>query len=481
MLADTKRARLGLAGASVVFVVLTAGAAGAEEPVAASEPRLLNETGEVTSVVDAFDDTDPFDVHFWLGFQQRWRSGNIRRETHLAQPGLSTGGFVAATENVARFSQSQTLLNLGADVGIYKDLALVLRLPLVLADSRELSDLDGSTRNPERLRDPNGDQLFTVPFRSPTRSGVDYVSAGLNYAIFNQTRDWTKPTWVVGVEGRFGIGPALHACRDGGAPGTAARCPEPGNRGVDRSAGISRAMTSVVVHTTFARRFGYVEPYAGMSLLAEFPQGRADFGPSGDLAGALLNRPPIVGTFTTGVEVIPWEHREAFQRLVLDFRVRGSYHSPGRDYSELFDALGTSNAATLANPNYASYKNGGNVSVVDPASPRVFFSGVTDQQAFGSFGGHAQVTWQAGEYVKLNLGMGLTFVQSHLITAADACNPAVRGDRDRAGPCRSSNPAIDVTGIPNLHHRAIIDLPGRRFSADDTTILDLWLNGVVMF
>jgi len=38
-----------------------------------------------------------------------------------------------------------------------------------------------------------------------------------------------------------------------------------------------------------------------------------------------------------------------------------------------------------------------------------------------------------------------------------------------------------ATGIPNPNHRPVIDLPGRRFSADDTTLVDLWLSGVVMF
>src|ERR1700722_3831130 len=112
--------RLGCAGVVAALAAPSISSiAHAEEPIAAGEPRLMSETAEVTSVVDAFDDDDPFDLNLPLGFQQPWKSTNIRRETNLNQPGLSTGGFTAATENVASYSQSTSTLNMGADVGIY--------------------------------------------------------------------------------------------------------------------------------------------------------------------------------------------------------------------------------------------------------------------------------------------------------------------------------------------------------------------------
>ena len=81
-------------------------------------------------------------------------------------------------------------------------------------------------------------------------------------------------------------------------------------------------------------------------------------------------------------------------------------------------------------------------------------------------------------------GAGLTHVQSHLITASDACNPGTRSDFGASGPCRTGGATAvggAVTGIPNPNHRQSIDLPGRRFSVDDTLLVDLWLSGVVMF
>jgi hypothetical protein len=477
-------------GASLaLFVLLSTRAAPADEPVAASEPRLLSETAETTTVVDAFDRDNPFDLYIYAGFTQTWKRADIHRETELNQPGLSTGGFVANTENIARYAQDISTLNVGADIGIFRDLALTFRMPIILSDARSLSDLNGSSNNPQRLQDPSGAQLFTVPFQSPTRSGIDYFSVGLDWAITNQQRDPTKPTWVIGAEGRFGIGDPLHACN---ATSGQTICPNPTNAGPNggapvndptRSPGISRAMYGLDVKTIISKRYGYVEPYTGFEALFEFPRSDSDFGTAvntGNLTGALVTTPPIIGTFTLGLEVVPWERREAFQRLVFDVRVQGMYSSPGRDYSELFDALGSSTASSLRNPNPGGWKSDGmGGSVADPSAPPVYFTGITDQTAFGAFSAQGTVTWQAGEYVKFAVGGGVKFVESHVITAADPCNPNITPTSDTAGPCRSTSG--ELTGIPNPDYHAIIDTPGRRFSVDNTIIGNFNVTATIMF
>jgi hypothetical protein len=470
--------RLGIAG--VLLLLAVAGPVQADEPVAAREPRLMSETAEITSVVDAFDEDDPFDLNLVIGFSQSWKHANIRRETQIFQPGLATGGFVPATQNIASYSSSASTLLVGVDIGIYKDLALVVRLPVVLNWSQSLGDLDGSQATAaQQLQDPAGGQLFTVPFHSPIRSGVDYVSADLDWAIDNQRRDPTKPTWLIGVEGRFALGTPLHAC-NAGPPQGVATCPDPVT-GQNRDPGISRGMHSVIAKTVWSRRFGYVEPYSGFWVQADFPTASSDLGkwnPSTDLA----RTPPLLGTFGFGLEVIPYERREQFQRLSADFRVKGTYHSPGRDYSELFDALGSSRATSLRTPNPAAYKSNpdpaGPPSIVDPNSANVYFTGVTEQQAYGSFALSAATTWQAGEYIKFTVGSAFSYAQSHLVTAADSCNPSIH-DPGQAGPCRST--AGQIAGVPNPDHRDVIDLPGRRFSVDDSVAVDLYIMGNVMF
>jgi hypothetical protein len=473
--------RLGLCFVAVLALSGASEAAQADEPVAAREPAMMSETAEITSVVDAFDGSDPFDLNIVLGFSQSWKNAKIRRETQLPQNGLagapgSPAGFIPATENIASYSSSMSTLDLGVDVGIYHDLALILRVPVILAWSQSLGDLDGSSAvAAQRLADPAGGQLFSVPSSSPTRSGIDTVSAGLDWAIFNQQRDLTKPTWVVGIEGRLAVGSPLHACQ---VVNNANFCPNPDGSPGNRTPGISRGFDSVIARTVWSRRFGYVEPYSGFWVQADFPNGSSDYG-KWNAQQDLERSPPLQGSFALGLEVVPYEQREQYQRLSADFRFRGTYHSPGRDYSELFDALGASQATSLRTPNPATYTEGpSGQSMADPNAQKVYFTGITEVAAYGSVTLSASSTWQAGQYIKFTLGGNVTYAQSHLVTAADVCTANGNTDPAAAGPCVHDNL---VQGVPNPDHRDIIDLPGHRFSVDDTTVVDLYAMGIVMF
>jgi hypothetical protein len=481
-----------IARTPIVVGLVLLGATGtvrADEPVAAREPELMSETAEVTSVVDAFDKSDPFDLNLLVGFDQQWKNAKIRRETALFQPGLTTGGFVSANENIASYSSSLSRLILGADVGIYHDLAFVFRAPLILNWSQSLGDLNGSAAlAPQLLQDPaspTGQTLFSVPFSSPNRSGLDYLSFGLDWAIFNQQRDDTKPTWVIGAEGRIPVGAPLHACNATSSNTSGVQCPDPVT-GQNRDAGISRGMYSILGKTVWSRRFGYVEPYAGFWFQADFPSDGSDFGKWNPQSN-LERTPPLLGSFGLGLETIPYENREQFQRVIADVRFMGTYHSPGREYSELFDALGSSQAPSLRVPNPGAYTAnpmmgaGQPASIVDRNAEKIYFTGITEQQAFGSLTASVSVTMQPGKYIKFQVGGGFTYVQSHLVSAADTCNPNLNNvAAAQAGPCINQKTG-QVQGVPNPDHRDLIDLPGHRFSVDDTTVVDLFGTIIVMF
>jgi len=471
--------RLGLCFVAVLALSGAPGDAHADEPVAAREPAMMSETAEITTVADAFDGSDPFDLNIVLGFSQSWKNAKIRRESQLPQNGLagapgSPAGFIPATENIASYSSSMSTLDLGLDVGIYHDLALILRVPVILAWSQSLGDLDGSSAvAAQRLADPAGGQLFSVPSSSPTRSGIDTISAGLDWAIFNQQRDLAKPTWVIGIEGRLAVGTPLHACQ---VVNGANVCPNPDGSPGNRDPGISRGFDSIIARTVWSRRFGYVEPYSGFWVQADFPNGASDYG-KWNVSQDLDRTPPLQGSFALGLEVIPYEAREQYQRLSADFRFKGTYHSPGRDYSELFDALGASQATSLRTPNPSAYSAAANGQSV-AGGEAVYFTGITEVAAYGSLTLSSSATWQAGQYIKFTLGGNFTYAQSHLITAADVCSPNGNTDPGAAGPCIYHGV---VQGVPNPDHRDVIDLPGHRFSVDDTTVVDLYALGIVMF
>lgn len=491
--------------ASAAIVVFTASRARAEEPVKATEPTLMAEPGEVVEVVDAFDEknNDPFDLNLSVGFHQSWTTGNIKRESAIAPNGNgdpygnADSRFTHNIENIAKYRHSQSVLNLRADVGLYHDLALFLRVPVIIADDRSLGDLDGSanavnkTDGTSRVADPaNGKSMFSLPFSSPTRSGVDYVAAGFRWSIFNQHRDHTKPTWTIELEGRFGVGDPLRAC----SAANGGNCPNPSAVAFDAtngwtrtgqsplSAGISRGTNAVRFGSLTSNRYRYVEPYGGFWFMAEFQKRGTAMGDFQGVDGVITNHPPLQGGLIGGLMVHPWENREVFQRLSLDLRFNATYVSQGRDYTPLFDALGTSSAPSLVAPNPQNYKLGadGKTSVGD-YSNKVFFTGVTDAEAHGLFGGSLGLLVQANEFLKFHGGFGWQYIQAYNVSSADACNPDFTPVVGQAGRCTSGGAASTTsTGSPNPNHRPVIDLPGRRLRVTESFTYTLWINATLM-
>jgi len=476
----------------------------AEEPRRVGEPNVMREPAEFTNVVDAFDADDVFDAQFSLGYQHTSKNATIRRETHSAQAQLSSGGYTATNLDVADYSETTSRLNLELDLGIYHDIALIVRAPVILSNDRELTATGSSGTNQRfNLQGVPGEQLFSIPFTSPTRSGFEYLAIGVDFGILNQWRDETKPTWVLGFEGRFNISEPMHAC-NANPPAGQVKCadqsdvnrdgipnnvfegttPLEGNFSGGREPGVSRGTTALEVHTYLSKRVKYVEPYGGISALFEFQNADSDYG-AADLKGSLVNHPPLQGSMVFGMEIIPWEILDQYQKLSVDARFTGTYRSEGRDYSELFDALGSSDARSLRYPTYAQYQGTGdpaNPSVVNPNSQRVYSNGITDVQAHGTYMLSTGVTMQAAKYIKFNVGGGLTWAQGHVLTFDQPCNPDFDSDLGDAGPCRASLAGgTSATGIPNPNYRAVIDTPGRRFRVADSTAFDAWVNAIVMF
>ena len=270
------------------------------------------------------------------------------------------------------------------------------------------------------------------------------------------------------------MGTPLHACQ---VVNGANFCPNPDGSPGNRDPGISRGFDSLIAQTVWSRRFGYVEPYSGFWVQADFPNGGSDLRQVERGRRTSIRSPPLQGSFALGLEVIPYEAREQYQRLSADFRFKGTYHSPGRDYSELFDALGASQATSLRTPNPSTYSAGPSGQSV-AGGEAVYFTGITEVAAYGSLTLSSSATWQAGQYIKFTLGGNFTYAQSHLITSADVCTPNGNTDPGAAGPCIYNGV---VQGVPNPDHRDVIDLPGHRFSVDDTTVVDLYALGIVMF
>jgi hypothetical protein len=478
---------------------LAVAAAGAE-PKSSTEPDVLAEPAQVTDVVDALDVDGGIDLHFTLGYQHAYKRAAILRETQdpLVDPAAQSG---ITTVEVGDYSETVSRLNVRAELGLYHDLALVLRLPIVLSHR---GTLESDTLAAGALNAAPSEPLFTLPFRSPNRSGVEWLGVGVDWGILNQWREASQPTLLIGAEGRFSVSEPMHAC-------DTARCAYPSDIDRDgvsgefeaelepgvveslegnfptqaRRAGVSRGTTVLELHSWISRRFRHLEPYAGASLALEFANDNSDFG--GDRAWN--DGPPTRGSFSFGTEFMPWEAAEQFQRLSLDVRFTGSYRSAGEDYSELFDALGSAAATSYRLPNFAGYRNNPDPntsaefpSVVDPRSERVFPTGITRVQAHGTYGFRLAGRWQAGRYVHFDVGGALALAERHALTTSAQCDPARAVSAGEAGPCQvRDSSGVRVLGAYNPRFRPEIDLPGRRFIVGTATTIDAWVSATVMF
>lgn len=483
-------AALSLAALPLTISTARAQSSGEEQAADDGSIDLMDEPITFTDVVDAFDDDDIFDVNISVGYERTWEFGTVQRQVPDASmdPSVGDGRMSQHWNDIANYELGRNQLNFGLDVGIFRDLAVYARLPLILSDDRSLSRVGNQDPSGFLAADPGGEgnpPLFSVPFRSPTRSGVDYMVAGLAWSITNQHRDRYVPTWMVMLEGQFNLGDPMRACGtsattmgpNGAAPGTVPdgtmQCGNAfSNPTGNLSPGVGRGYNSLRFETRSSYRYESIEPYAGLAFQIGWPgYSGSQFLPEGNLQGYINQIPPIQGRFTVGTAIIPWEDREHYQRFTIDLRFVGDYVSEGHDYSPLFDALGSSSNPYLTNPNLEGqpFLSGDPATESTSGLALVNFYGLTDTQSHGRFGGTLTLEMRAARYVRFSLATGFLYSMPYVITQADACNPNVSQtavtDERLIGTCRG--------GIINPAHRPAIDLPGQRFRMQGTTTVDL--------
>jgi hypothetical protein len=174
-----------------------------------------------------------------------------------------------------------------------------------------------------------------------------------------------------------------------------------------------------------------------------------------------------------GVEQIAWEKPRAQQRVTVEVRARFDHHFYGRSHSELWEALsGSPQCATDASKCRSDPSvPGGAVGIdYDSGSPAPY-PGVSETEAYTTFGGDAGLNVQVGRYIRFRGLFGLALDLPHFITFANA-----GVDRDGDNAVQLANPAEK-----NPTYREIIDNPGRRFRVEGTRIWSLLLEGSLMF
>jgi hypothetical protein len=428
---------------------------------------------EVTRVVSALDDDNAFDLNFTAAWLHESKSASIKRESVQ-----QNGGLVKDLQ----FGQTRDLLSLRMDFGILWDVGIHVEAPLVLADNRHL-DFDQSAgsgctfgganptcvdqNNSTILRDgilpsnatsyglnsKNG-QSYTSGsrvFEGPTRSGFESLNLGITWAPFNQRRDDTRPTWTLGFDAKLDVFSDMRYDKANPAGNTA----------------VGLGYHQFVWQTWVSKRFRYFDPYFGAWYMLPVRTNGSIYQEIANGNQTAVN-PQQRAAVVAGFEQIAWENPRADQRVTVEFRGRAEEHFYGRSASELWEALAGSSKCMA--PGTPDCRAGIDYNLGDPtASP---YPGVTETQAYGSFGGDVGLNVQVGKYTRFRGLFGLLVDQPHYITYAGT-------GKDRNGDGRvDSDPGSPEA---NVLYRDSIDAPGRRFKVEGTQIWSLYLEGSIMF
>lgn len=400
-------------------------AADAEARGRTMQRYLLAEPTSYMDVLDGFEGSRLPQVRVALGYHRTQSAATIGRE-RVSEGERTAGGY----RSVARSEQVIDALSLDLAVGVYRDLMVLLRVPLVLSDKRSLkqpSDApDASSSEPQDASasgegDPS-QALFNHNARSATRSGVPAVDIGAAWGITNQYRTSYLPTWVVTVESRLGLGEVLRPCQPG----------------YPCSAGVSRGTIALTLDSRWSYRFPWIEPYLGMRYVHEWASAAASrFSPDG-VPDALDTGLPSTQELTLGAALMLWEDRARFQRLSIDLRGQAAYVSAGRDYTPLFDVLGLS-----SNPQLSAANESANL---------LPFYGITQTAQHARFRAQLAVGAQAARYIQFRLGASIIHVTRHLLSGAAACLQS------------GVTQAQCAPDQQNPLYRAVLDMPGQRFA-----------------
>ncbi|HVY36398.1 MAG TPA: hypothetical protein VHM31_00630 [Polyangia bacterium] len=412
---------------------------------------------EVTRVVSAFDDDDTFDLNLTATWLHDSKTAAVNREQETA-----TG--VALVRDL-KYARTRDVLDMRLDFGVLWDVGLHVDAPLVLHDSNYLDfntgvDAGNSTFIADGTMFNPGGRPGHV-FQSPTRKGFENLGLGVTWAVFNQNRDDTKPTWTLGFDALLDVFQDMRY--------------DQLNPNANSAVGLG--YHQLIWSTWVSKRFRHFDPYFGASYMLPIRTNGSIFQDLG--GGQTVVNPQQVGAVVIGVEEIAWENPARQQRVTIELQAHMEEHFAGRNYSELWEPLAGSPSCQAGSTDLTNCRpafdqlaqapviNGVTQPLTVKGAP---YPGVSDVEAYGTFGGDVGLNVQVGPYVRFRSLFGLTVDAPHFITDASPGVPGPNGRVDSTNPDQA-NPV----------YRESIDLPGRRYRIEQSETWHLLVQGSLMF
>ena len=406
---------------------------------------------EATRIVSGGEDANPYDLNLTVGYASVYSESQLKRQEvqNTAQTGEGRDLIYKSTRDY---------LNLRADFGLLPDVGFFVNMPFVLSDNRSLAFDQSSEACPSRdcidasnsplLRDgilPGYGQTnygyngatggqFTAPsrsvFKGQGRSGIEYLGAGLQWAIFNQQRVESEATWIVSFESRLSIAKDQRF--------------DPANP--EANSGVGLGYHQLVFGSIGSRRIGNVEPYLGGYYNIPVKTKDSVYSSQG-LGENTFSNPQHRAGITAGIDGIVYEDRKAGYRVGMELRGALEVRFLGLAQSQLWEPLSSSSLCTTGAEPACRAIDRGDTNGDGMADPH---TGVVRSPSYGLFSGDVGLNAAIGKYARFRGLFGLVTEQDRFLTDG------------RSG-------------------YAIIDAPGRRYSVQKARGYRFFVEGGLTF
>ena len=387
---------------------------------------------EITDVIDAFDGEKKWDGIFGVRYVHINRQSLVLREwTCIAPNPLCPNGSAVLDTRQMAFSESLNVLNLDFRAGVYQDFELYMTLPVVVGWTSDLQHDTGVSGSNSLVDSSLITSLFSLPYQGPSRVGLGDLVLGAKYAPFHQSRDSAYPSWIIGLEYLAPTGEVRTA----------------------NQTGVGGAVHALSIITALSRSFGVLEPYLEFRGILRFANPSGPF--KNERITQTLVSPGHSLSLLLGSEFHLWNRpSEANPYLTLDIGLMADYTFEGREFTELFDALGSSDCNPAEGCSRTFYTR----DLANGQQRKV--NGITDVENYGRLGAKLGLNYRPMKHLKVRFGFDYWHTTSHYITFADA-----GVDIDGVGGVRGRN--TQSLNEFNPFYNSSYDEYGRRFRVDD--------------
>ena len=424
---------------------------------------------DITDVIDADDGDDPYDFTAEILYSRALRRAKITREYNCPQtnrdretacPGVGPEGTIVHTKEL-RYERVTHALTPVLRFGIWHDLELRVEAPIVLTDVQMLRFAgNGGERSspvitPETssIAPADEENLFDVPVEGlPTRAGFGDMQFMLRWSPISQERDESRGNWTLEIGYRAPTGNVMKWDNTGVGGGT----------------------HELTFATSLSRRYRYLDPYSRFFVTIPYSAGGSLFKDYGDAQKHV--GPGAYGGFDLGMEVVPYHDRRKSRKFYLDVGMGAVLRGKGRDYSELFDALGRG-AQSCNRDGPGGARNCGRYNPDSRSELRdAPHDGITTVDPFVTFEVHGGLGFHAGEYVRMSVDLGLAHDTEHFSSSAD-----IGEDLDGSGLVEADGDANYNPVEHNPTFVSAIDSVGRRLRIEETTVFTVGFKAALDF